>query len=116
MHLRRFSLNQTQCLNHAIRQIQDWRSWLLANQGYAAGQRTENGLGLADINGNVLGLVLIGRRSSLHEGTAQRRRQMVHEIIGWHPGNSNHRRGWLVSKLRLGYEVFEAPASLNTTS
>jgi len=70
----------SQHLNHAIRQIQDWRSWLLANQNYAARLRTESGLGLTSINGNVSGLILISRRASLHEGTVERRRQMVHDL------------------------------------
>ena len=70
----------SQYLNHAIRQIQDWRAWLLANQNYAASLRTESGLGLTNINGNVPGLILIGRRSSLPEGTIERRRQMVHDL------------------------------------
>jgi hypothetical protein len=37
----------------AIRQIQDWRSWLTRNQDYAARARNESGLGLTDITGNV---------------------------------------------------------------
>lgn len=70
----------SQYLNHAIRQIQDWRVWLLANQNYAARLRTESGLSLTNINGNVPGLILIGRRTSLHEDTNERRRQMVHDL------------------------------------
>ncbi len=70
----------SQYLNHAIRQIRDWRSWLLANQSYAARPKTEGGLGLAQINGNIPGLILIGRRSLLHDGVQERRRQMAHEL------------------------------------
>jgi hypothetical protein len=69
----------SQYLTHAIRQIQDWRTWLLANQSYASRLKKESGLGLIGINGNVQGLIIIGRRSALPEGTAERRRQMVHD-------------------------------------
>ena len=67
-------------LVHAIRQIQDWRSWLTLNQNYAARAQNESGLGLTDINGNVSGLILISRRSSTPASTIERRRQMVKEL------------------------------------
>lgn len=49
-------------LNHAIRQIKDWREWLEKNQNYASRAKAERGLGLTDISPMVEGLVLIGRR------------------------------------------------------
>jgi hypothetical protein len=67
-------------LVHAIRQIQDWRSWLTRNQDYAARARNESGLGLTDITGNVPGLILISRRSVTPANTAERRRQMVTDL------------------------------------
>lgn len=70
----------SQYLNHAIRQIRDWRTWLLNNQSNASRLRSEGGLGLTELNGNVTGLILIGRRSALHESTNQRRKQMIHEL------------------------------------
>lgn len=63
-------------LNHAIRQITDWRAWLKDNQNYAARSRQENGLGLTDIASDVPGLVLIGRRAGTSRDTNARRRQM----------------------------------------
>lgn len=70
----------SQYLNHAIRQIQDWRAWLLSNQSYAARPKDESGLGLSGINGNIRGLILIGRRSALPKATEERRRQMAHDL------------------------------------
>ena len=70
----------SQFLNHAIRQIQDWRAWLLNNQSYASRLKSEGGLGLTGINGNIPGLILIGRRSHLPENTNERRKQMTHDL------------------------------------
>lgn len=67
----------SQYLNHAIRQIMDWRAWLRSNQAYASRPRAENGLGLIDIDSNVKGLVLIGRRAGVDAETNARRRQLV---------------------------------------
>lgn len=55
--------NPSAILTHAIRQIQDWRSWLKVNQNYAARTKREGGLDLPDIGQNIPGLILIGRRS-----------------------------------------------------
>lgn len=63
-------------LTHAIRQILDWRSWLTRNQGYAARDRSEQGLGLTDIHGQLPGLVLLGRRENFPESSKELRRQM----------------------------------------
>jgi hypothetical protein len=70
----------SQYLNHAIRQITDWRSWLKANQPYAARSRDDGGLGLTDIDTNVKGLILIDRRSNVRPETSARRRQMVQDL------------------------------------
>ena len=70
----------SQYLNHAIRQITDWRAWLKSNQAYASRPRTENGLALADIDSNVKGLILIGRRSAIDAETNSRRRQLVQNL------------------------------------
>ncbi len=70
----------SQYLNHAIRQLTDWRSWLKANQSYAARLQSEGGLGLTDIDMNVKGLILIGRRANIDPSTAARRRQMVQDL------------------------------------
>lgn len=69
----------SQYLNHAIRQIRDWRIWLNRNQNYASQSRDKSGLGLTDIDSDVKGLIIIGRRSELSNLCIERRRQMVKE-------------------------------------
>ncbi len=70
----------SQYLNHAVRQITDWRAWLKANQAYAARPRTEGGLGLTDIDANIKGLILIGRRNAIDPETNARRRQSIQDL------------------------------------
>lgn len=70
----------SQFLNHAIRQITDWRAWLKSNQAYASRPKTDSGLGLTDIDANVKGLILIGRRSAIDPETNARRRQLVQDL------------------------------------
>ncbi|BDU68410.1 hypothetical protein GETHOR_05110 [Geothrix oryzae] len=70
----------SQFLNHAIRQITDWRAWLKSNQAYASRPRTESGLSLTDIDSNIKGLILIGRRSNIDPETNQRRRQLAQNL------------------------------------
>lgn len=67
----------SQHLVHAIRQIQDWRSWLEHNQAYAARPREEDGLGLVDISPRLPGLIIIGRRSGTKRQTRNLRRQLM---------------------------------------
>ncbi|WP_321868653.1 Shedu anti-phage system protein SduA domain-containing protein [Paraburkholderia tropica] len=68
--------NPSAALTHAIRQIQDWRMWLAANQNYAARDRGEDGLGLSEIHPDVGGLIIMGRRATESEETRRLRRQM----------------------------------------
>lgn len=70
----------SQYLNHAIRQIQDWRAWLLQNQNYASRLRTESGLGLTNISPNLQGIIFISRRDKLTPRTTELRRQMVADL------------------------------------
>ena len=84
-------------LNHAIRQISDWRAWLKKNQNYAARSRGENGLGLTDIDSDIPGLIIIGREKTLDPNTRELRRQLG--------GNLNikiHTYDWLVRMVRKG--------------
>ena len=62
-------------LNHAIRQIQDWRGWLEDNRDYARRPREDGGLGLKGLKGVLPGLVIIGRRATLSESDNRLRRQ-----------------------------------------
>ncbi|MFY3002063.1 Shedu anti-phage system protein SduA domain-containing protein [Achromobacter xylosoxidans] len=66
-------------LNHAIKQIRDWRIWLSRNQNYAARLRSDDGLGLTDIDAEVPGLILMGRRNTESAETARMRRQIWRE-------------------------------------
>ncbi len=67
-------------LNHAIRQIQDWRAWLGRNHDYATRSRAEKGLGLKDIHQNTPGLILIGREDMHVETDKALRRQMCTDL------------------------------------
>ncbi len=49
-------------LTRAIRQLLDWRTWLAQNRSYAIAPRDEDGLGLEDIDSDIAGLIIIGRR------------------------------------------------------
>ena len=66
-------------LNHALRQIGDWRDWLSNNRDYAARPRERSGLGLIDIDPELEGLVIIGRDTSVNHGTTERRRRLMRE-------------------------------------
>jgi hypothetical protein len=68
--------NPSAALTHAIKQIQDWRMWLAANQNYAARDRGEDGLGLTEIHPDVEGVILMGRRATESYETRRLRRQM----------------------------------------
>ncbi|WP_088252923.1 Shedu anti-phage system protein SduA domain-containing protein [Fimbriiglobus ruber] len=72
--------NPSANLTHAIKQIQDWRAWLVKNQNYAARSVAENGLGLTDITARIEGLVLMGRRSFNDDSTKEIRRQMSDDL------------------------------------
>lgn len=67
-------------LNHAIRQIADWRAWIKKNVDYAARPSEQQGLGLIDIDASVRGLILIGRERELEPETSDRRRQMAQDL------------------------------------
>ena len=62
-------------LNHGVRQIIDWRTWLTDNLSYARRPRTENGLGLVDIDPQAEAWLIIGRRSTVSEDTRARRNE-----------------------------------------
>lgn len=64
-------------LNHALRQIDDWRAWLEKNRDYAARPLDQGGLGLTDISSAASALILLGRRKSLSPKDNGRRRQMI---------------------------------------
>lgn len=69
-----------QTLNHAIRQILDWRNWLADNLDHARRPREDNGLGFREIDNHPPGLILVGRRSMLDDATRKRRRLLSQEL------------------------------------
>jgi len=85
--------NPSAVLTHAIRQITDWRIWLTNNIDYARRTRDKQGLGLTDVDGNMEGLVLIGRRDILSTETTARRSQMCKDL-----NIEIHTYDWLVEQ------------------
>jgi len=79
--------------SHAIRQIEDWRIWLGRNRDYATRPRDQSGLGLIDIDANVPGWIIIGRRSSMAAMTADRRRERSQKL-----GIRIHSYDWLLDR------------------
>jgi hypothetical protein len=64
-------------LNHALRQINDWRDWLSQNRDYAAKPSERSGIGLIDIDPELEGLIIIGRDAEVDQrATASRRRRL----------------------------------------
>jgi hypothetical protein len=81
-HQKMFNKNgdPSHALTHAIRQIQDWRSWLESNICYATRSKSSNGLGLALITPKLDGLIFIGRRKDTNSKTNTLRRQMQYDL------------------------------------
>jgi hypothetical protein len=63
-------------LQHALRQLTDWRAWLMRNRDYAARSREDAGLGLTDVSPNSPGLVLVGRERDLDRANNPRRQRL----------------------------------------
>jgi hypothetical protein len=90
-------------LNHAIRQIADWREWLSHNRDYASRPRGQSGLGLVDIDPELDGLIIIGRGSEIDQATTARRRRLARD-----------RRiqietyDWLLSQAKRRHELYDA--------
>jgi len=78
-------------LTHALRQIRDWRTWIGANRSYAVRPREANGLGLIDIEPELPGLVLMGRRRDQADSDSALRRRMAQES-----GIRIHTYDWLL--------------------
>ncbi len=63
-------------LNHAMRQIHDWRQWLKENLDYARKPAEDKGLGLIGIQPSLDALVIIGRRAEYDPSTKGIRQQI----------------------------------------
>jgi hypothetical protein len=100
----------SKALNHAIRQILDWRVWLKKNQNYAERSWAKGGLGLVDIDGDIPGLILIGRRNMVDPTTNERRRQFVQDL-----GIEIHTYDWLMNKPSDRIEALESSRTKGLT-
>jgi hypothetical protein len=89
-------------LQHALRQLTDWRVWLEVNQNYAARPRKDAGLGLTNISSNAQGLVLIGRTDNRDDGVVARRRRLAQDN-----NIKLHTYDWLVRQARDRSEAIE---------
>ncbi|WP_280273397.1 Shedu anti-phage system protein SduA domain-containing protein [Nocardia wallacei] len=69
----------TSALTHAVRQINDWRSWLSRNRDYASRSQTESGLGLQDIDPELDGIIVIGRRTEQARDIDDRLRRLARD-------------------------------------
>jgi hypothetical protein len=79
-------------LNHAIRQIADWRTWLTQNIDYATKPREHSGLELIDIDGTIPGIIIIGRRDENRDALHKSRRRQ----IGQQQNIAIHTYDWLL--------------------
>lgn len=66
-----------QYLRKGISQIEEWRLYIQQNLGACRRPRTEMGLGLADIDDQVRGWVIIGRRDPADQKFKRQRRQLA---------------------------------------
>jgi hypothetical protein len=66
----------TAALTHAIRQMDDWRSWLSRNRDYASRPREQAGLGLIDIDPELEGLIIMGREQDVDQSTRDRHQRL----------------------------------------
>jgi Shedu protein SduA, C-terminal len=67
-------------LNHALRQINDWRDWLSRNLDYAARPCERSGLGLIDIHPELEGLIIMGRDAQFDRRATAARRQRLERV------------------------------------
>lgn len=80
-------------LNHATRQIRDWRDWLKNNLDEARRLQQDKGYSLIGIEPELECLILIGRRRDLDENLRDARRRMNGEIHG-----EIHTYDWLIEQ------------------
>jgi len=90
----------TKELTHAVKQIEDWRSWIRDNIQYARNDRNKNGLGLTDIVPDLPGLIIIGRRNDLHEKNKYKRRDYGNRM-----NIKIHTYDWLYERAKERYQM-----------
>lgn len=64
-------------LNHALRQIGDWKNWLTNNLDYARRSRHQSGLNLSGIYPELQGLIIIGRDADIDRSTDELRSYLI---------------------------------------
>jgi hypothetical protein len=90
-----------------LKQVKEWREWLQDNLDLARRPRKNHGLGLVDIRPNSEGLVLVGRRTHLHDNSHTVRRPISEmEKIRVHTYD------WLIEQL-VGILNFVGPPGFN---
>jgi len=90
----------TKEINHAVKQIVDWRSWIRDNIQYARNERNKNGLGLTDIVPELHGLIIIGRRKDLLDKYIYKRRDLGNGI-----NIEIHTYDWLYEQAKTRYQI-----------
>jgi hypothetical protein len=90
-----------------LSQVVEWREWLQNNLSYARQSKRSNGLGLLDIRASSEGLVIVGRRSRLHDNSAQ-----VRNPIREQNNVRIHTYDWWVEQLE-GILKFRGPWGAN---
>ncbi|MGH3190023.1 MAG: Shedu anti-phage system protein SduA domain-containing protein [Streptosporangiaceae bacterium] len=105
-------------LNHALRQVSDWREWISQNRDYAARPVERSGLGLIDIDPELEGLIIIGRDAEVDKrATASRRRRLERvnrvriEIYDWLLSQTRERLEGFDKRARAIAAVVNAPES-----
>jgi hypothetical protein len=88
-------------------QVEEWRIWIQNNLDLARRSRREGGLGLVDISPRSKGLVLVGRRSRLHDNSSDVRRP-----ISESQNIEVHTYDYLVERLERALS-FSGPSGLN---
>ena len=91
---------------NGVDQIVNWRKWLSDNISYARQRRSENGLGLFDINESADALVLVGRRSQVPETKDAQRKEY------YRSGIRIHSYDWLLGAL-YGIIKHQGPPGYN---
>jgi hypothetical protein len=67
-------------LNHALRQINDWRDWLSRNLDYASRPSDRSGLNLIDIHPELEGMIIMGRDADFDRRAIAPRRQRLERV------------------------------------
>lgn len=87
-------------MTHAMQQIRNWRTWLRDNLDYAQRSIERNGLGLSEINPDLPGLIIIGRRNEESEKHRLKRRD-----LGKESNIKIHTYDWLYDRAKERVEV-----------